>query len=215
MTTCLYGYWRSSAAYRVRIALNLKGVVYDQSPVHLVKDGGEQHSAEHKARNPLSLVPALEIDGHTLIESPAILEYLEDTRPDPALMPSDPLGRAQVRAFASHIACNIHPIGNLRVLQHLKTKGFDESEIKGWMQTWIAKGFIGLEALAQRQPNPEGWLFGDGPSLAEVYLVPQMYNARRWGVDLVAFPRLVAADQTAMIHDAFVRAAPEAQPDAA
>lgn len=213
MATTLYGYWRSSTAYRVRCALNLKGIQYDQVAVHLVKDGGEQHGADHKARNPFELVPALDIDGHMLIESPAILEYLEETRPQRALLPVDEDERALVRAFCSHIACNIHPICNLRVLQHLKTKGFDDAAIKDWNAHWIDNGLQSLEEMISAG-SKGSWLFGETPGWAEVYLVPQMYNARRWGADLSKCPRLVAADEQARQIKPFVDAAPENQPDA-
>lgn len=207
----LHGYWRSGAAYRVRIALNLKGVSYDQQGVDLRT--GAQGSDVFVALNPQGMVPALEVDGAVLTQSPAILEWLEETHPQPPLLPADPVERAQVRAMAAVIGCDIHPLNNLRVGKALReTFGADQAAVDAWAARWIVPGFTALEALVAR--HGAGWCFGDAPTLADCYLIPQIYSARRFHVALDAFPRLLAIDEAAKNHPAFAAARPDAQPDA-
>ncbi len=210
----LYSYWRSSAAYRVRIALNLKQLSFTVRPVHLVRDGGEQHGAAYCKLNPQQLVPTLVHDGTALHQSLAIIEYLEETWPEPALLPAAPHERARVRALAQVVACDIHPIGNLRVLQYLEHEWhLPHSEREEWSRHWIEQGFAALEALLAGVPRGR-FVGGDAPGLAEVCLVPQVYNAHRFGVDMQPYPTLAAIDAACRELDAFQRAAPEAQPDA-
>lgn len=212
MSLVLYSYWRSTAAYRVRIALNLKGIPHRIAPVHLVKDGGEQHGAAYRTKNPMGLVPALEVDGRTLTQSLAILDYLDERWPEPPLLPADPALRARAREIALTIACDIHPVNNLRVLSYLgKTLGADETARKAWYHHWLEVGFPALEAWA----DAEGpFLLGPEPCLADVCLVPQLFNAHRFEFPLDAFPRLRRAEEAARAHSAFAAAAPAAQPDA-
>jgi len=208
----LYDYFRSSAAYRTRIALNLKGLAYEQVPVHLARDGGEHKRSEYRAINPQARVPALELDGGTvLIQSPAILEYLEETHPEPALLPGDPARRAKIRAVAAIIGCDIHPLNNVSVLNYLRGPlGQPEDAVNAWYASWIAQGFEAIEALAEGGP----FILGDTPSMADVYLVPQIYNARRFKVPLDAYPAIRRADTAAAGLEAFANAAPDRQPDA-
>jgi len=188
----LYDYWRSSAAYRVRIALNLKHVPYERHDIALLK--GVHRSPENLARNPQGFVPTLEVDGETITQSLAIIDYLDALWPDPKLVPHDPLTRARVLAQALVIAADIHPIDNLRILKRLESQfGADQAAKDEWYRHWILEGFTALEALA----GPGPFLGGDSPNLADVCLVPQMYNARRMAVPLDAFPKLVAADAAA------------------
>jgi len=211
--TTLYGYWRSSAAYRLRIALNIKGVAYDQVSINL-KDG-EQREPAWLARQPQGLVPLLEHGDASLVQSPAILEWIEETWPEPALLPATPAERARVRGWAAVIACDIHPVQNLRVLKaaaSLDGTGLDG--MKAWAQRWIGPGLESLEALVADHPRSGPFLFGEQPGMSEVYLIPQLYNARRWGVDLSSCPTLLAADEAARALPAFEQAAPENQPDA-
>ena len=208
----LYTYFRSSAAYRVRIALNLKGIGYESIPIHLTKDGGRQHSAEFRAVNPHGRVPALALDsGDMLTQSLAIIEYLDETHPKPALLPTDLVKRAKVRAFAQVIACDIHPLNNLIALQYLRrTLKHEQAEIDTWYHYWILQGFEALEATMQ--PGP--YAFGSAVTLADICLVPQMYNARRLKVPLDRFPKLVAVEAACLKLPAFDKARPENQPDA-
>lgn len=207
----LHGYWRSGAGYRTRIALNLKGVEYRQAPLDLRT--GAQKSGAYLRLNPQGLVPALETDdGVVLTQSPAILEWLEETRPEPPLLPRDAAGRAQVRAMAALIGCDIHPLNNLRVLKAVRGLGADQAGVDAWAGQWIIDGFTALEALVVR--HGEGWCFGETPSLADCYLMPQLYSARRFNVDLAAFPRLLEIEARAEAHPAFIAAVPENQPDA-
>jgi len=207
----LHGYWRSGAAYRTRIALNLKGLSYDQQGVDLRT--GAQRSEAFVALNPQGMVPALEVDGAVLTQSPAILEWLEEAHPQPQLLPADPLARAHVRAMAALIGCDIHPLNNLRVGKALReTFGADQAAVDAWAARWIIPGFAALEALVAR--HGQGWCFGDAPTLADCYLIPQIYSARRFNVALDAFPRLLAIDEAAKHHPAFAAAHPDVQPDA-
>ncbi|MDQ3124806.1 MAG: maleylacetoacetate isomerase [Pseudomonadota bacterium] len=207
----LHGYWRSGAAYRTRIALALKGLAYDQQGVDLRT--GAQKSGAFVALNPQGMVPALEVDGGVLTQSPAILEWLEETHPAPALLPSEPVDRTHVRAMAALIGCDIHPLNNLRVGKALReTFGADQAAIDAWAARWILPGFGALEALVAR--HGAGWCFGAAPTLADCYLVPQIYSARRFNVPLEAFPHLLAIDAAAARHPAFIAAHPDAQPDA-
>lgn len=207
----LHGYWRSSAAYRVRIALNLKGLDYEQVTHDLRK--GEHRDPAYLAENPQGLVPALVTDDGTLIQSPAIVEWIEERVPTPPLLPADPFDRATVRAMAAIVGCDIHPINNLRVLAQLRsTFAADEAQVSGWMAHWMAEGFAALEVLVARHGGR--FAFGDAPSIADVFLIPQLYSARRFGVDLAPYPRLVAVDAAAAGLDAFARAHPSMQPDA-
>lgn len=207
----LHGYWRSGAAYRTRIALALKGLAFHQQGVDLRT--GAQRSEAFVALNPQGMVPALEVDGVVLTQSPAILEWLEDAHPAPALLPTDVIDRARVRAMAALIGCDIHPLNNLRVGKALReTFGADQAAIDAWAARWILPGFEALEALVAR--HGAGWCFGDSPTLADCYLIPQVYSARRFNVALEAFPRLLAIDTAAARHPAFIAAHPDAQPDA-
>ena len=207
----LHGYWRSGTSYRTRIALNLKGLAYETAPVDLRT--GAQTSDAYRALNPQGLVPALETDdGLVLTQSPAILEWLEETCPTPALLPSLPADRAVVRAMAALIGCDIHPLNNLRVLKAVRALGADQAGVDAWAGRWILDGFAALEALVVR--HGEGWCFGAAPTLADCYLMPQLYSARRFNVDLAAFPRLLEIEARAEVHPAFIAALPENQPDA-
>lgn len=212
----LYTYFRSSAAWRVRIALALKGIGTEQTFVHLLKDGGQQKTAAFRACNPLGVVPVLETDhGAVLTQSLAIIEYLEETHPLPRLLPPDPVARAQVRAFALAIACEIHPLNNLRVLQYLEhAMRQPEATRTAWYHHWIAEGLVALEALLQNAGHGP-FCFGDTPGLADVCLVPQMANARRFKCPLDAYPTLLRAEVAALALPAFRDTAPEHQPDAA
>jgi maleylpyruvate isomerase len=213
MSLVLHGYFRSGTTYRVRLALSWKGVPYDVVPVNLVEGG--QSSPDYLAKNPQGLVPALEADGQLLTQSPAILEWIEETWPERPLLPSNPFERARIRAFAAAIGCDIHPIQNLRVMKKVRADyGQDQDGAWAWARHWMETGFAALETMAASAGGKDGFIFGDGPTLAEIYLVPQMVNARRFGVDLSAYPRLVAADDAAHALPEFEAAAPENQPDA-
>ncbi|MCS6191091.1 maleylacetoacetate isomerase [Shewanella baltica] len=213
----LYGYWRSSAAYRVRIALNLKGISAEQLSVHLVRDGGEQHKAAYSALNPLELVPTLvmddELDADALSQSLAIIEYLDEIHPQSPLLPASALERAHVRAMALTVACEIHPLNNLRVLQYLtQTLGVDEAAKNTWYHHWVASGFAALETLLVRHSGR--YCFGDTVTLADLCLVPQVYNAMRFNVDLTPYPNIMRVWTECNQLEAFADAAPERQADA-
>ena len=211
----LYGYWRSSAAYRVRIALALKGLAWESRPVHLVQDGGQQHAADYAAMNPQQLVPSLRDGERVLTQSLAIMEYLEETRPEPPLLPADARGRARVRALAQLVACDIHPLGNLRVLQYLERElGVGEAQRGAWSRHWIATGFTALEAMLAGNAATGRYCHGDTPGLADACLVPQVYNARRWKLPLDDYPTIRRIDAACGELEAFRGAAPEAQADA-
>ena len=210
----LYTLFRSSAAYRARIALNLKGLAFESIPKALVKN--EHRTAEYLAVNPQGLLPALVTDdGAVLSQSLAIIEYLDETHPTPSLLPSDPLARAHVRSMALAIACDIHPVNNLRILNYLKGPlKQDEQTVNVWYRHWISEGFRGLEQQVRKHSKSQRYCFGDAVSIADICLVPQMYNARRFETDLSPFPTLVAINTHLESLPAFAAARPEAQPDA-
>ena len=211
----LYTYFRSSAAYRVRIALALKGLQPVMIPVHLLRDGGEQSSPEYLALNRQGLIPALDDDGTLVTQSMAICEYLEEIKPIPALLPADPAARARVRALALAIACEIHPLNNLRVLNYLTgTLGLSEAQKLAWYHHWIRLGFSALEAQLAEESTSGSFCHGDTPTLADVFLVPQVANARRFDLDLSAFPTLLRIDANCRELPAFIAAAPQNQADA-
>ncbi|URI07071.1 maleylacetoacetate isomerase [Aquincola tertiaricarbonis] len=209
----LHNFFRSGTSHRLRIALQLKGLAYDYVPVDLRT---EQHQgAAFKALNPQGLVPALEVDGQVLIQSPAIIEWLEETHPTPPLLPADPAARARVRALAALVGCDIHPLNNRRVLEALRHDfAADEAAVQRWCASWIEAGFDAYEALLAADPARGNFSFGDAPTLADVYLVPQVESARRFKVDVARWPRLHAVDQACGRLEAFRRAAPAVQPDA-
>jgi len=210
----LYTYFRSSTAYRVRIALNLKGVEYEALPIHLVRGGGEQKSPAYKAVNPQALLPALDVDGQVLTQSLAIMEYLEETYPEPALLPADALGRARVRAIALAIACEIHPINNLRVLHYLGgTLGLDQPQKDAWYRHWVESGLLAVEAMLAGRPETGAFCHGDNPGLADCCLLPQVFNAQRFKCDLAPMPTIRRIAANCQDLPAFAKAAPEAQPD--
>jgi maleylacetoacetate isomerase len=206
----LYDYYRSSAAYRVRIAIALKNLFVERRQVHLLR--GEQRDPGYRAKSPLGIVPTLELDDGTLItQSLAIIDYLDALKPEPPLLPRNAVLAAQARAAALTIACEIHPLGNLRVIEALQGEfGAGDDQIAAWRRRWIAQGLTALEALIA--PGP--FAFGAAPSLADICLIPQVYNARRFDVSLEACPRIVAVEAACAAHPAFMEARPESQPDA-
>ena len=208
----LYSYFRSSAAYRVRIALNLKGLPFEMVPIHLNKDGGQQCKPEFVAINPQMRVPALALDsGDVLTQSLAIIEYLDETHPKPPLLPPDALQRAKVRTIAQIVACDIHPLNNLIALQYLKnTLKHVQPEIDAWYHHWVIEGFKAIEAMI----SPAPYACGAHVTLADLCLVPQVFNARRLKVPLDRFPKIAAADAACLKLAAFDKARPENQPDA-
>jgi len=212
----LYDYWRSSASYRVRIALNLKGLLYEQHPIHLVRDGGEQHSPEYRAVNPQELVPVL-VDGRRVIrQSLAIIEYLDETYDgEMKLLPATARDRARVRALAQMVACDIHPLNNRRVMLYLENDfGASADARDRWMRHWIEEGFRSFETLVSGHPSAGRFCEGDSPTIADICLVPQVYNAQRFGVDMDPFPEIQRVVAACLELDAFERARPENQPDA-
>jgi maleylacetoacetate isomerase len=211
----LYGYFRSSAAFRVRIALNLKGIAPELRFVHLLRDGGEQHDPEYKSLNPQGLIPTLVHNGHAITQSLAICEYLDEIAPEPPLLPRDPLARARVRQIAYAIACDIHPVNNLRVNQYLKHTFYADAQAQiAWQQHWIAIGFAALETMLAGSPHTGRYSNGEQPTLADICLIPQMANARRVKLDLAPYPTLVRIETEALKHPAFDAALPANQPDA-
>jgi maleylacetoacetate isomerase len=211
----LFSYWRSSAAWRVRIALSLKGLPHATVPVHLLRDGGQQHSESYHEVNPQERVPALEDEGRVFAQSLAIIEYLEETHPEPPLLPPDFAGRAIVRQMALAVACEIHPLQNSGVLAYLRGPlGQGDGPVADWVRHWIGTGFRALEELARRHGDGQHHLYGREVTMADLCLVPQMYNARRYHLDLKPFPALVAIDAHLITRPAFSTTRPEAQPDA-
>jgi maleylacetoacetate isomerase/maleylpyruvate isomerase len=207
----LHSYWRATAPYRVRIGLQLKGCAYDYAPVDLL--AGDQREAPYKAVNPQGLTPALDLgDGTVLAQSLAILEWLEETVPEPAILPRAPLDRAVVRRMAGIVACDIHPLNNTRVGRKLSKMGHEQPEILDWIQGWIRDGFDALEPLVAK--HSRGFAFGDTPTIADCCLIPQVYSARRYEVDLAPWPAIAAVDRRAQEHPAFAAAHPNRQPDA-
>ncbi|MCA1854987.1 maleylacetoacetate isomerase [Massilia oculi] len=211
----LYTYFRSSAAYRVRIALNLKGLDYEAVPVHLLRDGGQQLGADYLAVNPSGLVPALQDDGLVLSQSMAILEYLDEVYPVAPLLPKDALGRARVRELAQIVACDIHPINNLRVLRYLVKQLGQPDEVKtDWYRHWVIEGLRSLEAHLARNPGTGAFCHGDTPTMADCFLVPQVFNAKRFDIDVEAYPTIARIDALCADLPAFKAAHPSLQPDA-
>ena len=210
----LYSYWRSSAAYRVRIALHLKGLHFETVPVHLVRQGGEQHSEAYRALNPQGLVPVLEHNGHVLTQSMAICEYLDECFKAYPLLPADPLERARMRSLVLQIACDIHPLNNLRVLKYLKSQCGDDVDTLTWMSHWMSEGFTAIERQLDERDSGQSGYFADRPGLFECFLVPQVYNAVRYGTDMSGFPAINKIVSQCRELPAFLKAAPENQADA-
>lgn len=211
----LYSYFRSSASYRVRIALNLKGLPYEYAAVHLLRGGGEQLTPEYRRVGPDGIVPALVDGDQVLLQSLAIVEYLEETHPNPPLLPGTPADRAHIRAIALQIACEIHPLNNLRVLKYLKHQlGVADDAKDAWYKHWVENGFNVLESMLAGDTRTGKFVHGDTPTMADVALIPQVFNAQRFNVDMQPYPTIQRIYDEAMRLDAFVRAAPEQQPDA-
>ena len=208
----LYSYFRSSAAFRVRIALNLKGLAYDTVPIHLTKDGGKHKTADYRGVNPQMRVPALTLSsGETLVQSLAIIEYLDESYPNPPLLPADAIARAQVRAVSQIIACDIHPLNNTAALNYLKNQlKHDQAAADAWYTSWVVAGFEAIEAMIA--PGP--YAFGSEVTVADLSLVPQVFNAKRFKIPLERFPKIVAADAACAMLPAFDKARPQNQPDA-
>lgn len=210
----IHGYFRSSAAYRVRIALNLKNIECETALVNL--QAGDQSSSAYRAVNPQGRVPALEVDDHILVQSLAIMEYLDEVHPSPPFLPSDPLGRARVRGIANIIACDIHPLNNLAVLNYLRDDlSVDEENRTRWYRHWVAQGFAGVEPLLARSASTGTFCHGESPGLADICLVPQVFNAGRFDCDLSPYPTIRRIYDACMKLDAFDRAQPSKQPEAA
>ena len=213
-TLRLYDYWRSSSAYRVRLALNLKGLAYEQKAVHLVRNGGEQHQPEYRRLNPLGLVPALAHGDRLVVQSVAICEYLEETFEAEPLLPCDAAGKARVRGIVQTICSEIQPLNNLSVMQYLKSEmGLDGARVGQWYAHWIARGFRAVETWLSSDDSGD-FCHGNQPGLADCYLVPQVYNAERFKCDMEPYPRIRDVVARCRALEAFSRAAPEAQPDA-
>ena len=211
----LYSYFRSSASFRVRIALGLKGLDHEIIPVHLVRGGGEQHSSDYRAVNPAGLVPALDDDGQIVTQSLAIIEYLEETHPNPPLLPSDAAGRARVRALAQSVACEIHPLNNLRVLNYLtKTLGVSDDEKNAWYRHWVEDGVDAIERMLGGAGHRHTYCHGETPGLADVVLVPQIFNAKRFNCRLDHVPTVMRIHDACMRLEPFIMATPARQPDA-
>ncbi|SIT40585.1 Maleylacetoacetate isomerase [Paraburkholderia ribeironis] len=207
----LFNYWRSSTAYRVRIALEMKGLNYERVAVNLARNGGENLAAQYLAVNPHGRIPSLMLDdGRVLIQSPAILEYLEECHQQPPLLPVAPEDRATVRAICAIIGCDIHPLNNVSILRVLRAAGHDEDFVQAWIRRWIEENFRVIEGMV----GDRGFCFGDAPTLADVYLIPQVYNARRFDTPMEAFPKICKIEQNCCSLPAFAKASPEQQPDA-
>lgn len=211
----LYSYFRSSASYRVRVALALKGLPCEYEAIHLLKDGGQQHSPAYKELNPLGIVPTLEDGEHPLTQSLGIVEYLDELHPAPPLLPESAADRAFVRSVALQVACEIHPVNNLRILQYLtKEIGVSDAQKTEWYRHWIASGFHPIEKQLASDRRVGDFVFGNSPTLADIFLVPQVWNARRFNISLEAYPTLTRLVDQAMTLDAFEAAEPARQPDA-
>jgi len=211
----LYGYFRSSAAFRARIALNLKGIKPELRFIHLLKDGGQQHTAEYKTLNPMELIPALVHDGQLITQSLAIMEYLDEIVPEPPILPQDALGRARVREIACVIACDIHPVNNLRLAQYLKREfHISDEQQANWQRHWITLGFEALEKMLSLSKDTGTYSYGDSPTVADICLIPQIFNARRVNLEVERYPTLSRIFAHAMQHPAFDAAQPKNQPDA-
>lgn len=211
----LYDYYRSSASFRVRIGLNLKGITPERSPIHLTKNGGEQFGTEFTGLNPQQLVPVLEDGDNRLIQSMAILEYLDETHPEPPFLPEGAAARARVRALTQVIACDLHPLNNLRILKYLKdVLGHDEDERNAWYRHWVEVGLTAFEALLAGHPDTGRFCHGDRPTLADIALVPQIFNAKRFDCPLGRYPVTMAIFDNCMAEEAFDAAQPGNQPDA-
>lgn len=214
MSVILYSYFRSSAAYRVRIALNLKNIEYEIRPVHLLKNGGEQFNADYLALNPQGRVPVLVVENKVLTQSSAIIEYLEEAYPSPPLLPTNAIERAYVRSLAQIIACDIHPLNNLQVLAYLKGFVKEDGFEQGWRIHWIQEGFAAFEQLLQKNEYCGQFCFGDMPGMADAFFIPQVYNAFRFGCEMSSFPLISGIYENCLRETAFFNAAPENQPDA-
>jgi maleylacetoacetate isomerase len=211
----LYGYFRSSAAFRARIALNLKGIEPELRFIHLLKEGGQQHTAEYKTLNPMELIPALVHDGQLITQSLAIMEYLDEIVPEPPILPKDALGRARVREIACVIACDIHPVNNLRLAQYLKREfHISDEQQANWQRHWITLGFEALEKMLSLSKDTGTYSYGDSPTVADICLIPQIFNARRVNLEVERYPTLSRIFAHAMQHPAFDAAQPKNQPDA-
>jgi maleylacetoacetate isomerase len=211
----LYGYFRSSAAFRARIALNLKGITPELRFVHLLRGGGEQHRSDYAALNPQKLIPALAHDGQLITQSLAIIEYLDEIVPEPPLLPGDPYGRAHAREMAYAIACDIHPINNLRVNQHIATTfGATPEQQAAWQRHWITTGFAALETMLATSKYTGAYCHGDTPTIADICLIPQCANARRVKLEIASWPTIARIEAHALKHPAFAAALPANQPDA-
>jgi len=210
----LYSYWRSSAAYRVRIALNLKGLSYQSIPVHLLRQGGDQHGEAYRGINPQGLVPVLLHEGHVLTQSMAICEYLDESFPQYSLLPADPPGRARVRSMALQIACEVHPLNNLRVQKYLEEQTGNTLDTVKWMSHWMTMGFAAIEQQLHDKSGGQSGYLGERPGLFECFLIPQVYNAERWGLAMEEFPEICHCVARCRSLPAFCDAAPERQPDA-
>ena len=211
----LYGYFRSSAAFRARIALNLKGINPELRFIHLLKEGGQQHTDEYKALNPLELIPALLHNGHMITQSLAIMEYLDEIVPNPPILPKDALGRGRVREIAYVIACDIHPVNNLRLGQYMKREfNLTDEQQTRWQRHWITIGFEALEKMLGGSKDTGKFCHGDTPTIADICLVPQIFNARRVKLEIERYPALARIEAHAMTHPAFDAAQPKNQPDA-
>ncbi|ENV10584.1 maleylacetoacetate isomerase [Acinetobacter higginsii] len=208
----LYGFFRSGTSHRTRIVLNLKGLDYEASYVSLAKN--EHHQAAFQRLNPQGFVPVLEMEAGMLLQSPAIIEWLEQQYPEPALLPADALGKEKVRAIAALIGCDIHPLNNKRVLEYLRQLGLDQNQINAWCAKWIQDGFSALEQILAQDPTREKFCYGKQVSIADAYLIPQVVSAQRFQVDLSAYPQINEIYQHCMTLDAFQKAAPEQQADA-